>query len=114
MRYIDSTSVVIPVDWLTLARNENFNPLWSFLKTAFENFVGKKCWYNETINDGSSNPIDHFRPKAITVKELTKEYANLEDQVWAQLNSNSRPGYSYLTHESINYRYASEGRAKME
>lgn len=106
MRYIDTTSFVIPPNWMELARINNFSPLWSSLKPVFESIVGKKCWYNESINAGTSNPIDHFRPKAIQVKKLDAKYATLDEVVWSQLFSGTQSGYAFLEFEYSNYRYA--------
>jgi len=106
MRYIDTTSLNIPANWPDLARINSFSPLWSYLKTEFESIVGKKCWYNESINDGTSNPIDHFRPKTIKVKNLDDKYATLDAVIWDQLFLDSQSGYPFLELEYSNYRYA--------
>ncbi|SDF73888.1 hypothetical protein SAMN05216464_12733 [Mucilaginibacter pineti] len=107
MRFIDMSAVTIPTTWQQQARTNNFSPVWSYLKTTLESIVGKKCWYNESINDGSSNPVDHFRPKTAAVKVLTSKYAVLENAVWSQLFSQAQTGYPFLEFEASNYRYAS-------
>ncbi|WP_294187668.1 hypothetical protein [uncultured Sphingobacterium sp.] len=106
MRYIDTSKLEIPENWQELAKQSNYSPLWSYLKPKFESIVGKKCWYNESINDGSTNPIDHFRPKAQNCKCLTNKYATLEESVWDQLSSGEQTGYPFLEFEHLNYRYA--------
>jgi hypothetical protein len=106
MRYINTSTLVVPTNWITLSNAERYNPVWSYLKVQFENLVGKKCWYNESINDGTSNPIDHFRPKASRVKTLTTKFAVLDTYVWTQLRSGNQSGYPFLEFEYSNYRYA--------
>jgi len=106
MRYIDTTALVISPDWVDIARVSHFSPLWSSLKPVFESIVGKKCWYNESINDGTSNPIDHFRPKTSKVKKLNAKYATLDAVIWSQLFLGPQPGYPFLELEYSNYRYA--------
>lgn len=104
MRYIDITSLPVPADWINLS---DTNPKWSYLKDIFEDIVGKKCWYNESSNIATSNPIDHFRPKATTVKILEPKYASLDAEIWAQILLSSQTGYPFLELEFTNYRYAS-------
>lgn len=109
MRFIDYTLLEIPDNWLVLARNElgnQANSPWSYLKLIFEGIVGKKCWYSESLNVGADNDLDHFRPKGQQVKSLTSKFADLEEDVWQQVNIAARIGYQFMQFESINYRYA--------
>ncbi|TKC10693.1 hypothetical protein FA048_10995 [Pedobacter polaris] len=106
MRYINTSILVIDANWIATAKKDKYSPLWSSLKTAFESLVGKKCWYNESINDGTSNPIDHFRPKAAQVKKFTSKYATLDPAIWSQLFNTSQTGYPFLEFDDTNYRYA--------
>ncbi len=109
MRYIDITPIQPPANWLDLAKAElgnNYEFLWTYLRNDFETLVSKKCWYSESCNIGSVNPIDHFRPKAARVKLLTPQYATLNSTVWARINPNSRNGYPFLKFHYPNYRYS--------
>lgn len=111
MRYINTSHINPPNNWVDLAREQNrtadYPPttsLWSYFKSQLEGIVGKKCWYSESLNIGSINPIDHFRPKAARIKELPK-FEQLKD-VLDRININSGNGYPFLIHEFSNYRYA--------
>lgn len=106
MRYIDTSSIIVPTDWPVVAKQNKFDPLWSFFKRNFENLNGKKCWYSESDNSGSINPIDHFRPKANNVAKLSAKNADLEPFVWSAINSQKRSGYSFLELVFSNYRYS--------
>lgn len=109
MRYINTNILNIPDNWLDLAKAElgnNHASLWSYLKPEIEKVVNKKCWFSESINLGADNDIEHFRPKAARVKQLTNENADLEPSVWPQINTAARDGYSFLEFEKSNYRYA--------
>lgn len=106
MRYIDISHLAIPSNWTIKARKEKYSPLWSALKPELETLVGKKCWYNESINDGTSNPVDHFRPKSARIQKFTAKYAKLETVVWNQLLTGLQSGYPFLELEHSNYRYA--------
>lgn len=108
MRYIDTHIITPSPDWLTLAKaalGNTHKALWSFLKPQFETIAGKKCWFSESSNIGADNAVEHFRPKAQDVKELQKRYADLETEVWAQIDSSTRSGYPFLALEFMNYRY---------
>lgn len=112
MRYIDTTHINTPPNWLDLAKQalgDNYPSLWTYFKRDFEDIIGKKCWYSESDNSGSINPIDHYRPKANNVKALPPKYKKIFDSInhaiWGQLNSQSRNGYSFLTYSFNNYRY---------
>lgn len=109
MRYIDTSSIIVPANWVLLAKAElgnTYASLWSYFRLGMENLVGKKCWYSESCNIGSLNPIDHFRPKANRVKSLTSAFASLDASLWAQMDTRSRAGYPFLEFEFSNYRYA--------
>lgn len=108
MRYIDTSSIDVPDDWLDLAKADlgnNYPSLWSYFKLAIETLVTKKCWYSESCNIGSINPIDHFRPKANKVKAFSSKYGSLDKSVWSKMNFKGRVGYPYLKFEFSNYRY---------
>lgn len=109
MRYIDTSSINVPLNWLSLAKSQfgnTYSALWSYFKENFEDIVGKKCWYSESNNMGSVNPIDHFRPKAKMVRKFTNANADLDDALWCQLDCETRNGYPFLEFEFTNYRYA--------
>lgn len=109
MRHIDTSLIIVPPNWIDLARNQlgnTYPSLWSFFKSDFEKIVGKKCWYSESDNSGSVNPIDHFRPKAIKIQSMSKHKQLFSSHIWLQLNANERKGYDFLEHEFSNYRYA--------
>lgn len=109
MRYIDTSHIIVPPNWLNLARARfpnNYPSLWSYFRQEFEIIVGKKCWYSESVNIGSNNPIDHFRPKSNTVKALTEKYIKLDASFWGQIDARRRPGYQFLEFEFSNYRYS--------
>lgn len=109
MRHIDTSSINVPADWLLLSKNKFGNTypnLWSYFRESFEDIVGKKCWYSESKNLGSVNPIDHFRPKAAKIKKLTNVNADLDNSFWQQMDCNSRLGYTFLEFEFSNYRYS--------
>ena len=106
MRYIDTSHIIVPSNWVDLAKKEKNEPLWSYFKEEFEKIAGKKCWYSESSNSGSINPIDHFRPQANDIKQLPKEYKKLlGDIIWNQLEHSDRMGYYFLVYDFSNYRY---------
>jgi hypothetical protein len=114
MRYIDTSHIVVPSNWTDLARQvkksdgrtRKFSEgaLWSYFREDFEDIVGKKCWYSESSNDGSSNPIDHFRPKADNVKAIPL-YSSISSLA-SQLDLAQGIGYKFLKFEFSNYRYS--------
>lgn len=109
MRYIDTSSITVPNDWLQLAKEqlgENYTSLWTYFRLEMEAIVGKKCWYSENFNIGTLNPIDHFRPKAARIKALTPKYALLDAVIWSKIDSAARNGYPFLEFEFSNYRYS--------
>jgi hypothetical protein len=109
MRYIDTSSINVPINWIEIAKKKfgnSYPSLWSYFKEDMKKIVGKKCWYSESKNEGSDNNIDHFRPKAELIKELTSDNATLEDIVWNQLDNCKRKGYSFLEFEFSNFRYS--------
>lgn len=64
--------------------------LWRDLRDYLRDIQGKKCWYTESINDGSHCHIDHFRPKKEALDESGKD----------------KGGYWWLAFQWMNYRYA--------
>lgn len=62
--------------------------VWSGLSDILSKQSHEKCWYCETCEVRSDNPIDHFRPKN-----------NVEECV-------DHPGYWWLAFDWKNYRYA--------
>ncbi len=113
MRYIDTSHIIVPTDWVVLARQVKKSnrqrkftkdALWSYFREDFEAIVGKKCWYSESSNIGTNNPIDHFRPKANTLK-ATPLYNSILPLV-SQLDLTVGSGYPFLKFEFSNYRYA--------
>lgn len=106
MRYIDTSGIAVPANWLTLAIQAKIKPRWSYFKAPLESIVEKKCWYSESDNSGAKNPIDHFRPKAAMVAKLTSKNADLDVAVWNSINAAARIGYPFLEFEFENYRYS--------
>lgn len=107
MRYIDTSHITVPSNWVDLAKTKfgnNYTSLWSYFKEAFEAIVGKKCWYSESTNLGAKNPIDHFRPKADKIKVIPL-YQSIS-HLLNQLDLTEGIGYSFLKFEFSNYRYA--------
>jgi len=64
--------------------------MWSELKQHFSDFLKRKCWYSESINDYAHCHVDHFRPKLRALDE----------------NGNDQGGYWWLAFNWRNYRYA--------
>lgn len=62
--------------------------IWSDLSDLLSEQSKGKCWYCETIEERSDNPIDHFRPK--------NRVAECDDH----------PGYYWLAFDWRNYRFA--------
>ncbi|PMM08720.1 hypothetical protein BCT62_15105 [Vibrio splendidus] len=62
--------------------------IWSQLSTVLSSLSYGKCWYCESSELRSDNPIDHFRPKGKVAECL------------------EHPGYWWLAFEWSNYRYA--------
>jgi uncharacterized protein (TIGR02646 family) len=80
MRYINIKHLKLPKGWEKKAR-EAFDAIkdlppaerikainaraaiWQELKDALEELSYGKCWYCESKQDRSDNPVDHFRPK---------------------------------------------------
>jgi uncharacterized protein (TIGR02646 family) len=67
--------------------NEN---LWRELKGHLSNIRNRKCWYSESINDGSHCHVDHFRPKSAALDEAGRDHG----------------GYWWLAFDWLNYRYS--------
>lgn len=62
--------------------------IWSNLSDLLSKLSNGKCWYCETKEDRSDNPIDHFRPKNKVAE------------------CDGHPGYYWLAFDWRNYRYA--------
>jgi len=62
--------------------------IWQELKDTLENCLHGKCWYCETKDIRSDNPIDHFRPKNSVVE------------------CSDHPGYWWLAFDWRNYRFS--------
>lgn len=107
MRYIDTGSIKVPANWKELAEKHfgsSYSSLWSYFKKDMENIVGKKCWYSESINNGSNNPIDHFRPKGTKIRKIPV-YPSIKNII-NTIENVDRNGYPFLEFEFSNYRYA--------
>jgi len=65
-----------------------YKGIWSDLSDLLAEQSNGKCWYCETIEDRSDNPIDHFRPK--------NKVAECDDH----------PGYWWLAFDWKNYRFS--------
>lgn len=61
--------------------------IWSKLNNILAKQSNSKCWYCETKEDRSDNPIDHFRPKNKVVE------------------CDAHPGYWWLAFDWRNYRF---------
>jgi hypothetical protein len=42
---------------------ERHRDKWVAFRAHFERVYGEKCWYTESINPGTDDDIDHYRPK---------------------------------------------------
>jgi len=104
MRYIDIKKLKLPLDWSTKAtdalnavksqppterQNEikRYAKIWKDLRNNLAELSHQKCWYCESKDIRSTNPIDHFRPKG-SVKECP-----------------GHEGYWWLAFEWTNYRF---------
>ena len=80
LRIINRDRISLPEGWIERAKeateeigrlpiaeiNEAVNArsrIWRELRDTLEDCMHNKCWYCETKNIRSDNPIDHFRPK---------------------------------------------------
>lgn len=111
MRYIDTSEIIVDADWVAIAKEQNrrnqyppLTSLWSYFKAEFEDRFGKKCWYSESLNFGSVNPIDHFRPKSERIKGLPP-FEQLKEVI-EQVNINAGAGYPFLELSFSNFRYS--------
>lgn len=64
--------------------------IWQELKPILNQFLDGKCWYCESRQDRSDNPIDHFRPKGRV----------------AECNDPNYYGYWWLAFKWTNYRFS--------
>ena len=82
MRHIDPEKIesVVTREWLGRAKAatreisslpdsekskaiSRYSDLWRELAPLFSKISSKKCWYCESLEKRSDNPVDHFRPK---------------------------------------------------
>jgi uncharacterized protein (TIGR02646 family) len=104
MRYINIKKLKLPAGWPTRAiealdavrrqppteRQNEINrraKIWKDLRTELGDLSHQKCWYCESKDIRSTNPIDHFRPKG-SVKECP-----------------GHEGYWWLAFDWTNYRF---------
>jgi uncharacterized protein (TIGR02646 family) len=64
--------------------------IWQDLKPILDEFLDGKCWYCESRQDRSDNPVDHFRPKG--------RVAECKDSTYY--------GYWWLAFKWTNYRFS--------
>ncbi len=69
---------------------DQYQALWTELKTHLTSLSNNKCWYTESINAAAHCHVDHFRPK----KEVIDE------------DGNATSGYWWLAFDWLNYRFA--------
>src|SRR5688500_11865920 len=43
---------------------DKHRPKWVAFRKPFHDLSHGKCWYTESINPGTDDDVDHFRPKA--------------------------------------------------
>lgn len=100
MRYIDSTRLRLPDEWLDRAAiasqavthggdPNDHAAVWRELKDGLADLSNDKCWYCEVPVPRSDNAVDHFRPKG-RVGDAAHEHN----------------GYRWLAFERSNFRYA--------
>ena len=65
--------------------------MWGELKKHYCDFLHRKCWYSEAVNDFAHCHLDHFRPKG----KAEDEDSNIQDG-----------GYWWLSFNWKNYRYS--------
>ncbi|WP_295439079.1 hypothetical protein [uncultured Thiodictyon sp.] len=111
MRYVDTSSLVLPDGWEARAkaalaevaalepgkRAEAINKrsaIWADLKAGLAALSHGKCWYCESRNERSDNAVDHFRPKN-SVKGSARFPA-----------APGHPGYWWLAFNPHNYRFS--------
>lgn len=104
MRHIDITKIKLPNKWEAVAqkysqkmkgltKNERKilinkkSHVWKNLKKSLQELSHNKCWYCESSQIRSDNPVDHYRPKN-SVKEDKSHF-----------------GYWWLAFDWKNYRY---------
>lgn len=66
--------------------------LWKEIKPELAKLFNYKCWYTESLQQGTDVDVDHYRPK--------KRVAELSEK------DNSHPGYWWLAFQLENYRYS--------
>ncbi|WP_345971325.1 hypothetical protein WCX72_05550 [Sulfurimonas sp. HSL1-6] len=66
----------------------SYKNIWSSLSAILSKQSNGKCWYCETKENRSDNPIDHFRPKNKVIECV------------------GHPGYWWLAFDWKNYRFA--------
>jgi hypothetical protein len=118
LRYIDPTLIpgCKPVNWdaksarwiarVSAATDKSAelkklkNP-WRDFKVNFLDIFGDKCWYTEGQRVGTTNDVDHFRPKNAVKNE--------NGQLVSRVNAANEPehaSYWWLAYEALNYRYS--------
>ncbi len=68
------------------------NDVWRDVKPILKEFSFRKCWYTESIQEGTDVDVDHFRPKK-RVAEISR-------------NASDNYGYWWLVFNLSNYRYS--------
>lgn len=76
------------------------NP-WKDFKVNFTNTFGDKCWYTEAARVGTTNDVDHFRPKNAVKNQLGKNVARINAAGDVEYAS-----YWWLVYDPLNYRYS--------
>jgi uncharacterized protein (TIGR02646 family) len=66
--------------------------MWTEIKQHLSDIKSRKCWYTESINDGTHAHVDHFRPK----NRVTDE------------NKVESDGYWWLAFDWRNYRFSGQ------
>lgn len=46
-------------------------PKWAAFRPFFESLSDRKCWYTESLNPGTDDDVDHFRPKNDVAEDTT-------------------------------------------
>ena len=105
MRHIDINKIKLPTGWKVKAEKalndikllspkdkkkaiNNKDDIWKDLKVTLQELSHNKCWYCETKQIRSFNPVDHFRPKNKVKEDIKHE------------------GYWWLAFSCQNYRFS--------
>ncbi len=76
------------------------NP-WKKFKVNFANTFGDKCWYTEAARIGTTNDVDHFRPKNAVKDQFGRHVARTNAAGVVEYAN-----YWWLAYEPLNYRYS--------